>query len=245
MAPAGLVPFISMTDSADCPAGGAAPCGACALADACPALALSGRASPDAAVLSRSRKSGAWLQRESRPVERLVYIKSGLAALWQRGPDGRERIVGLTGRGHLVGQHAPYQLPAALGVQARTSLSVCEMPAAQVSTQLRERLPAVLMRFNHQSTALLAAWGHVMRMPTLSLRLAAALWLIGGLQSAGAMRLPSQRVLAELLGVTRESINRRMREFEALGMVRRCGARQADIDRVLLQRLFDDHAAQG
>ena len=94
------------------------------------------------------------------------------------------------------------------------------------------------MRYNHRALGALARWGLIMRMPKLGQRMAAALLLLAEGQAPGLVELPNQSQMAELLGVTRESINRAYRVFESLGALRRPTRAMAELDQARLRRLL-------
>lgn len=198
------------------------PCVQCVLADQCPA-APSLRRGARPRLFAR----GVRLQREGERPAHLLFIKSGLLGVRQTGMDGVERAIAVIGPGFLVGQPLVHGQSAVLTVQALTSVSVCELS-----------LPVCIARYTRQSVLSLAGWSQVVRMPGPMRRLASALRLIAAFQPASAIQLPSQAVLAELLCVTRESVNRAWRELETRGIVRRRHARAVDLDMPALEKLL-------
>lgn len=219
-----------------------APCDQCVLAAQCP-IALSaqglGPQRREVDVLPRSYGRGSRLQREGEPIVTMRFIKSGLLAVRQTGIDGVDRAIAVIGPGHLVGQPSGHGLPAVLTIQALTPVSVCEFPFALLKVLMQQSTQdlSLLGRYVRQSVVSLTAWSHLMRMPGLPQRMATALRLIAATQPALTTQIPSQSVLAELLCVTRESVNRLWKDFEAQGIVKRRLGRGVDLDISALERL--------
>lgn len=217
-----------------------APCDQCVLVAQCP-IALSSQGLPrrEGEALPRSFARGARLQREGEQIVTMRFIKSGLLAVRQTGIDGVDRAIAVIGAGHLIGQPSGHGLPAVLSIQALTPVSVCEFPFAVLKGLMQQRTQdlSVLGRYVRHSVVSLTAWSHLMRMPSLPQRMATALRLIAAAQPALTTQMPSQIVLAELLCVTRESVNRLWKDFEAQGIVRRRHGRTVDLDMSALERL--------
>jgi CRP-like cAMP-binding protein len=185
-------------------------------------------------------KCGTSLLSEGGRESRFSFVKSGLLAMRHTGVDGVSRIIGLEGRGLLAGQHAFHGLPTAITLQALSAVSVCEVPFALLDQDLRARAHyrEALMRHNSRALSVLASWSHVVRMPALELRLAAALCLLAELQQSVNIEMPKQAVMAELLCVKRESVNRAYRNFQTRGIWQRLGPRQVALDAKALSRLL-------
>lgn len=216
------------------------PCTQCVLAPQCPvATAAPGRQRPGA--VPRLFARGTRLLREGERPASLLFIKSGLLGVRQTGMDGVERAIAVIGPGFLVGQPMVHGQAAVLSVQALIAVSVCEL-ALPVLRRLMQQQgggePVCIARYTRQSVLSLAGWSQVVRMPGPMLRLASALRLIAAFQPASAIQLPSQAALAELLCVTRESVNRAWRELETRSIVRRRHARAVDLDMPALEKLL-------
>lgn len=218
-------------------------CAQCALRNDCPKTLLERQMPAPAEPLparGRSWRRGSLLARQGQRLQAFQFVKCGLLALRQLGPDGAERCVGAVGRGHLLGLQGFYGLPTGLTIQALGSVAVCEIPHALLQRALALRPDAyeLLMRYNYRALEALAGWGLIMRMPKLGQRMAAALSLLAQAQPPGQIELPNQSQMAELLGVTRESINRAYRAFEAAGALRRDGRGRAELDLPRLRHLL-------
>jgi CRP-like cAMP-binding protein len=218
-------------------------CELCALRHDCPKSLLerpSVRAEPGQEARGRSWRKGALLVRQGQRPASFLFVKCGLLLLRQLGPDGVERSIGVVGRGHLLGLQGFYGLPAGLSLRAVGPVAVCDIPFARLRLAPALAAQELLMRYNHRALGALARWGLIMRMPKLGQRMAAALLLLAEGQAPGLVELPNQSQMAELLGVTRESINRAYRVFEGLGALRRPARGAAELDlahlRCLLKR---------
>ncbi len=217
------------------------PCEHCVLAGQCPAASLQDvlRTGNGDLALTRSYRVNACLQREGERAASLKFVKSGLLAVRQTGSEGVERAIAVIGPGNLLGQSAMTAQPSMFTIQALTPVSVCDFstPVWQELNRPPPGGPAFLARYSRQVIRTLADWGGLVRLPGLSQRLALALRLIAEMQPAGSTQLPNQAVMAELLSVTRESINRAWKDFEARGIVRRRHRHAVDLDMAELERV--------
>lgn len=221
---------------------GGAPCEQCVLSHACP----EGQAAPSASrrrgdsIQARSCRAGQALLREGQLQEQLLFVKSGLLALRQTGVDGVERAVAVLGRGAVLGVNSFHGLPSLSSAVALSPVSVCEIPLWLLRFHERSgsAIRPALLRAQYQTLRTLLAWSQLMRMPSLSQRMAAALRLIAQGQAGSAVQLPSQTALAELLCVQRESVNRTWRELAAAGVLRRCGPLAVELDLARLDGLL-------
>ncbi len=162
------------------------------------------------------------------------FIKTGLVLLRQRGPDGLDRSLGLVGRGFVTGQMGVYGQPSMMRFEAVGTVSVCEVEHATLRRLgvLHGEGTAALVAFNIKAIEALSGWSQIMRERHVSARLGAALVLMVRDQGSPRILLPGQRVLAELLAVTRESVGRSLDELGTLGLVTRLGrgAMEVDVD---------------
>lgn len=196
-------------------------------------------------AVARVVRTGSRLLRQGELQPHFVFIKNGLVMLKQLGLDGVERPVALVGRGTLLGMYGFHRLPAELSAEAVGSVALCQIPFRPLQAALSDAgLGAqALLAQNRKSLAMLLCWSQLTRMPALSDRLASALWLLAHALQARNFRLPSQGVLAELLCVTRESVNRALRKFEQQGVFRRCAGSGVELDMERLATLLNRPAA--
>lgn len=207
------------------PASKLPPCSQCVVATLCPL-----RESGSVSSLSLRPAQRALLEGDAgNPV---FIIKQGLLALRQRGPDGRERPLAVLGAGCLIGQSGLLGLPAVFSADAITPAAVCAQAATPLDAAWRLNGEASTL-FWQQTRALvvtLTAWSQLQRLPHLRQRLAAALLQLAAQQGHAALMLPRQALLADLLGVTRESISRAWQELLRLGLVQRRSAHSYELD---------------
>jgi CRP-like cAMP-binding protein len=195
------------------------------IAPHCPVQAyrqrLPGRELPPVSARSIARMCR--VQQQGEQASTLRIVKSGLLAILLRGPEGREQPIAVIGQGDLLGRSAASGQSNLMSVQALTPVAICEFPVSlwHELDALGGQHPWTMGRQSRRAVQTLAEWSHLVRLPGLEQRLASALQLLAELQPREAVQLPSQGMLAELLCVTRESINRTWREFEARGLVRR------------------------
>lgn len=222
---------------------GEPPCRQCVVAAQCP-VAIAREASelaPPGAIVTRSHRRHALLQRQGERSSRLAFVKSGLLAVRRTGPDGRDLAIGVIGQGNLLGQSEISQRPAMFSVQALTPVAVCEfrIDLLQVAAQLHGQ-SVLALKSAHASKVVgtLADWSRLVRLPNLDQRFALALLLIADMQTTGVTQLPAQGALAELMAVARESINRLWRDFLARGLVRRRHHHGVDLNREQIQLLL-------
>lgn len=174
----------------------------------------------------------------------LAYVKHGLMAVRKRSGDGVARAIAVIGPGHLLGQSASFAMPAMFTIQALTPVAACAFP-----TRLLQELPpppsgtpGVALQHRRLVVQTLADWSSLARVPGLLPRFATALRLLVALQPGRPLLVPGQGLLAELLGVTRESINRAWRDVEARGVVRHRHRHTVELD---LDRLAALDAGRG
>lgn len=200
----------------------------------CPAYLLRDEKGPCAtgSVLGRSFRVGSRPQRAGEISCSLTYVKLGLLEVRQTLAEGGDRAIAVIGPGNLLGQSGIHGQPSIFSIRALTPVSVCEFASDAPLSSLAQRAAcaAVLGMHTRMVVRTLAEWGAVARIASLSQRFAQALRLLAEMQPAGQTQLPSQLALAELLGVTRESINREWKAFEARGALRRRHRQTVELD---------------
>lgn len=164
------------------------------------------------------------------------FIKTGLVLLRQRGANGMDRALGLVGRGFMTGQLGVHGNASLVRFEAVGVVGVCEVEHATLHRLgvLQGEGAAVLVAFNIKAFEALTGWSQIMRERSLTNRLGAALVLMVRDQGSLRIQLPGQRVLAELLAVTRESVGRSLDELGSLGLITRIGRGMVEVDTAAL-----------
>lgn len=215
------------------------PCAQCVVAQHCPVtLRRQQPGGNGAAVVPQTRlwRRGQVLQRQGEIGSRSAFVKLGLMAIRRLDASGRDRAIAVIGPATLLGQSSTFERATMFTVQALTPVATCEFPPHLVQdlVQLPVSSADFVLRHTRQVIATLADWSLLLRLPRLEHRLTLALQLLARMQPVGAVRLPNQTVLAELLGAQRESINRVWRDLEQRGVVCRHSGGTVDINHALL-----------
>jgi len=173
-------------------------------------------------------KERAFRKSESLEVENTVAttvrtIKLGTILLTRQGPDQQARPVALSGRGHLLGMWSLVGNANPVGAESLSAVRVCELPTAALRQQFDQSsvLAHLLQTQMAREVALLADWAQLMRLRGLPRQLVAALILLAREQGNSSVQLPSQVALAHLLGASRESVARALKQIEESGHLRR------------------------
>lgn len=227
----------------------APPCAQCVVAGQCPISGYCELLRPERGgeVIARSYRRGTVLQIEGVLAPWLSYVKSGLLAVRQADAEGREPAIACIGPGNLLGQSAPLGQVSVFTVETLTPVSVCEFSVSLLEDVCALRspaaLPGLLATHSRMVVGTLASWSRLVRLPGLEQRLAMAIQLIAAMQPARSIQLPSQGALAELLNVTRESVNRTWRLFVDQGVVRRPHHHGVELDQDKLEALLNSPEA--
>lgn len=168
-------------------------------------------------------RKGEQLQEEGAAIAVVRAIKLGTVMLTRKGPDGLARPVALVGRGHLLGQWGLLNQRTTVGAQALSSGRACELPVAVLrDVELRDPIFLNTLHASMAHTfARLADWSQIMRLRGLQRQLVATLLLLGAEQGNHSVRLPTHVALAALLGTSRESVARTLRQLEMGGQIQR------------------------
>lgn len=160
-------------------------------------------------------RKGEVLQQQGEVAHTLRVVKIGLT-LATRDGDGHRRVIALFGRGQTSGAFAALGRPNALGYIGASAGRVCEVDLAVLHGQglMDTRFLCGLAELQIESFGRLADWALMVRLSSTRDRLLAALRLLAQAQGSSCVRLPSQSVLAELLGTTRETVARTLRSLE-------------------------------
>lgn len=142
-------------------------------------------------------------------------VKTGTVVVLCSGEDRVERPIGLFDSGQPLGTTGLLQQPASVSCRALTAGRVCEVQidAANQQGLLDEIFLRALAQSYAQTNAWLAEWARIVRIRGVAGRLAATLLQLARIQRSTLVRLPSHKVLADLLSTTRETIARALRQL--------------------------------
>ncbi|WP_382222294.1 Crp/Fnr family transcriptional regulator [Hydrogenophaga atypica] len=193
-------------------------------------------------VTERAFRRGQVLQRQGEEAGVLRVIKSG-SALMYRDESGRASVpVAIAAPGQVTGASRLVGFPNPLTVIAMSDTRTCELDVASLERlgvmddpEFRRPLGEAVFR----TLSILADWARVTRLPGVRTQLAAALVAMGAQQKSERIRLPGHVVLAELLGVTRESVARAMGALENDGHITRLGRTYCELHLPQLKTLTD------
>lgn len=179
-------------------------------------LSVADRVACQALVREQPFSKGSLLEKEGEVATSLRIVKLGMTLQLRTGHDGHVRPVALLGAGQLLGKFGLMGQPNVLTCVATTSGRFCEIDLAAL-----ERSGLSTPAFQRQLSlsyvkaySRLADWAQVMRIEGIQGRLVAALTLLARSQRSLLVRMPSQRVLSQLLGARRETIARALRTLE-------------------------------
>lgn len=173
---------------------------------------------------------------------RLALLIDGWAGTWRTDPDGRTRLVGVSGPGELAGLRALSPARAPIELLALTPARVATWDPETVLGFARSD---AALATDLLELALLAADGLLARLDHTGSgsayeRVVAVLWHRRELAFDPGRPLLSRGQLAELAGATRDLTDRVVRELEADGVIERVGRTGLVLhDAVTLRRLAD------
>ncbi|MCB2018989.1 MAG: Crp/Fnr family transcriptional regulator [Hydrogenophaga sp.] len=173
----------------------------------------------DPLILETSFRKGASLQDEANSPSTVRVVKLGTVMITRRGPDNEARPIAMVGRGHMLGMLCLVNTPTETGATALSSGRLCELPVSVLGELIAKDGTARQLAQQRLASdmALLADWGHVMRLRGLPRQLVATLILLAREQGNPSVLLPSQIALAALLSTTRESVARTLRQLDDIG----------------------------
>ncbi len=162
------------------------------------------------------------------PADRIYLLRSGLVKLWSPAADGRSRLLAIVHAGELFGEAAVFDDgPRDHGAEAHEESVVCSVPHGVVTEIMRTR-----PEFGLEVARLVAACARAFKMRVEQLlhrsaeaRLAQTLLALGrqcGTSVGGGLVIPlrlSQRDLAGLVGVRRETVNLILQTLRQRGLV--------------------------
>jgi CRP/FNR family cyclic AMP-dependent transcriptional regulator len=182
------------------------------------------------AVVSRSERvlDGVRLCRMGETVREVMFVLQGRIELCRHGSTGKRHVAALLGPGQVVGLVAAIDGAGALhDAWAREDSTVLRVPAESFLVAMRadpELNRAVMGVLCHRSRLLYDSVSDT-ALSTLRTRTVRALQRLSGApglarEQAGRVRIRmSQDELADLLGVTRQSVNRELKRLEREGLI--------------------------
>ncbi len=182
------------------------------------------------ARLSQSRrlKVGETLFWEDEPADALYGVEKGLIRIWVTGPDGRELTLNLMESGDFFGEIALLDgLPRTASASALADTEMLAVPRAaflellQAEPKLARHIIELLCeRLRHNTDRIRDA--AFLDLGTRLAKTLEALAMGHGEENADGIRITAklnQSELAQLLGVTREAVNKQLKQFTEAGLI--------------------------
>jgi CRP-like cAMP-binding protein len=172
---------------------------------------------------------GQVIKAEGEPGDSMYIVMSGKVVLSRRSADGRQNLIAVLGPSDMFGEGKPFD-PGPWGATATawTDARVARLPRAVLRPWLADRPDAAeevlrsiarRMRRTSQSMADLVFTDVPGRVAKALLHMASRL----GTRDGGALRVTcdlTQEELAQLVGASREAVNKAMADFAGRGWVR-------------------------
>jgi CRP/FNR family transcriptional regulator len=164
------------------------------------------------------------LFREGAQAEQLLIVKSGCVKLTSTLPDGREQILRLAGAGQLLGLESLSQPDYPYSAYTLTVATACSVRLPDLQ-QILAHNPDVALRVIGMLSEELSRSGHQIRdlgLKSSTERMASFLLALGhGQPSQGcdAELLLTRQEIAELLGLTVETVSRMMAWLKRAGII--------------------------
>jgi len=165
------------------------------------------------------------LFRDGDPAGYLFAVRSGQIKLISSLPDGRQQILHLVVAGQLLGREAFNNRPYAYTAEALTEVNVCKISSRDLQQVLEQnpsmsiRVIQTLIQELDQTEMLIRDLG-LKTAPEKVASLILSLFPARGDQTAEIPLLLSRREMAEMLGLTEETVSRVMAEFNRKKIIR-------------------------
>lgn len=167
----------------------------------------------------RTLAPAAIIVREGQPARQIQVVQAGLVKQLKHLPNGRIRITGILRRGDLLG--TPVNLGGSLRHQfsavALTETQLLEVPHHEVERQLDTGDIFLLLRQLRRRLGEADRWIAEFSTGTVRARIARLLLRLDTLQTEspeGRLWLPTSQDMADMLGVTPESVSRVVASFK-------------------------------
>lgn len=174
-------------------------------------------------------EDGGTIFQQDEPVHRLHVVKSGAILVCHRMAESTSLPIGLFGPGTALGKLALF----AEHSHVFSAVSVGSSRICSVSTQVLRTQPQMQREITQalgdshlQFQREMAHWSIIARITNLEDQLAQALQQLARIQGSCQVQLPPHKVLAALLGTTRESVARSLARMRARQELEKVGRQQ-------------------
>lgn len=196
-------------------------------------------------ICTKTYKAGETIFRKDEPSTYLYILKSGRVKLTSAMPSGRNQIVGLITPGQMLGVDTLSDEFYPYSATARSTTTVCRFKHAAMMNILNEH-PCITTHLLDdlntklsQTRALIEAIGR----KTAIEKIAACILSIQPQDRPDVENHPlqlSRKEIAEMLGLTEETISRVVTELRRRGVIDTSRSKIILLDRELLQEIADD-----
>lgn len=172
---------------------------------------------------SRSLKRGDTLVWDGEDAAIVANVREGMLQLTSANADGQEQILGLAFPGDFIGQ--PHGGVQEQRVVALSDVSVCVFRRADFAALLAEapELAQALLVRAFDDLARARAWMQLVGRKSAEERVASLLWMfVERMHPMPGTPVPlplSRQQIADVLGLTIETVSRKMRGFEREGLI--------------------------
>lgn len=172
---------------------------------------------------TRKLKRGETLMWDGDEAETVANVRSGMLQLSAGTANGQEQILGLMMPGDFVGQ--PFGGRQAERVVALSDVSVCVFRRPEFGALLAEApsLSQALLEKTFGDLARARGWLQLLGRKSAEERIVSLLWQLferaGSVPGEPVALLLSRQQMADLLGLTIETVSRRLRHLERAGLI--------------------------
>ncbi len=185
-------------------------------------------------------KAGQWAQAEGDDDTGLLVVVEGAIQMLVQAPGGREVVIGQGGPGVAIGQTLRFgggpRLVTVICATDSLVLQVSDRALGRIAAEHPRIWEAVAALLYLQLRGMVMVAAEAIALPPRQ-RLAARLDLLDRTSRDGAPLRMSQQVLAEMVGLTRKTVNGYLGEFEREGLIRRTYGEIEILDVVRLRRV--------
>lgn len=175
-----------------------------------------------------------WAQAEGDDETGLLVVVEGQVQMLCKAPGDREVLIGQGGRGYALGQTTRFgggpRIVTVVSDGPSLVLQVTDRALSRIAAEAPQIWQAVAALLYLQMRALAQLAVEAVALPPRQ-RLASRLILLGLLDETQPTLRLSQHALAEMLGLTRKTVNGHLGDFERRGLIRRGYGEIAVLDR--------------